>query len=167
MRKLIDLSGKVIGRLKVIERVPDKPVVPYWRCVCSCGNEVEVQGSNLRSGHTKSCGCLNNEKLSKRRYKHGLSYEKHYVTWKNMIKRCYDHKNEYFSCYGGRGILVCDNWKNDPKQFIDWVESQKPIPDTYSLDRVNNDGNYCPENCRFTSKQVQSENRRPRRKLYD
>ena len=162
--KLIDLTGKKFGRLTVVEKVKRKPNQSNtrWLCECECGNKVEVLMPHLQSGHTRSCGCLNNEIRGKCLITHGLQYHRFYQTWLMMNTRCYDEKYDGFKYYGGRGISVCDEWRNDPTAFLAWCDGHEMIPDGYTLDRIETLGSYCPNNCRFASKAIQAQNQRMR-----
>ena len=113
MPKFQDLTGKRFNRLTVIKRVKNRGNLTCWLCKCDCGNEVEVIGSNLKRGTTKSCGCYNHDILVKRNTKHNLAYTRINNTWQNMKQRCYNKKRREYNNYGGRGIVVCDEWKNN------------------------------------------------------
>lgn len=127
------------------------------RCKCTCGTEGEFQVRNLTSGHTKSCGCLQRHITSKIKTKHGLSRTKIYNTWLGMIRRCYDPDAENYIYYGGRGIEVCSRWRYDVNTFF----SDMGIPPTHkhSIDRIDNDGNYDPLNCRWADQAQQNSNK--------
>lgn len=154
----IDLKGERFGRLVVLEENGRQSKQILWKCKCDCDNEVTVISNNLRRGFTKSCGCLNNEERAKRKFKHGKRYHKHYHTWKDMITRCYNSNSVAFEFYGAKGTTVCEEWRDDPTAFLSWCETQEPILEGYTLDRINTYGHYCPENCRFASKGEQSRN---------
>ena len=112
---------------------------------------------------SKSCGCLAKEVWKsqdhRRNVKHELSYHKYFNTWYGMVKRCCDPRNKQFKDYGGRGITICDEWKNGPEKFLGWCDNQI-IPKGHTLDRIDNNGNYCPENCHFASHPHQRRNSR-------
>ena len=151
MVKAKDLIGKKFGRLFITERLKNtNDGRTRWKCECECGNVVSVTGRDLRIGHTKSCGCYKRDQSSKANKKHGLANTRLYFVWTNMINRCYDTRDRDYHNYGMRGIVVCDEWKGDPTNFIKWCSAQD-IPKGYTLDRKNNNENYCPENCRFVS----------------
>lgn len=148
-----DLSGRVFRSLTVLRRSPDKgtgtkPVVK-WECRCVCGATVAVKSDSLLSGHTVSCGC------GKR--VHGkANKERLYQTWKNMRRRCRDPKNTRWARYGGRGIAICPEW-DDYAVFRMWALSAG-YTDELTIDRINVDGNYCPENCRWETPKTQANN---------
>ena len=132
----------------------------HWNCVCDCGAESEVQSGNLRSGKSKSCGCFNLAQIRKRNSTHGLSRTPEYNAWLNMNKRCYNENDPRYKWYGARGIFVCPEWRHDFAQFLRDM-GPKPSP-KHSIDRINNDGNYEPRNCRWATWKQQQNNRRPR-----
>lgn len=162
MGKLIDLTGKKFNRLIVKERVIiTNNRHSYWLCVCECGKEKIICGDGLRSGSTKSCGCLKLEVslTNLPPSKHNLYKNKFYDVWHHMIGRCYNNKDSHYEYYGGRGIYVVDEWKNSLEKFIEWCEEKNPSP-KLQLDRKDNDGPYAPWNCRFVTNKVQCRNRR-------
>jgi hypothetical protein len=155
------LEGKRFCRLLAGQRVKRGSTWKYV-CQCDCGATKEIAGSSLSYGLTRSCGCLAREMRGERspRFKHGRTGTREYMTWQNMLKRCYvtDHKD--FENYGGRGIAVCQRWRDS---FADFLEDVGPRPEGKTLDRRNNDGNYEPSNCRWATPAEQANNQRPKR----
>ncbi|WP_140398241.1 hypothetical protein [Blautia sp. An249] len=158
----IDLTGQKYGRLTVLKcegTIGRRRMM--WLCQCDCGKQVIVQGTHLRSGHTKSCGCLNAEKISSVNYKTGLCRTKLYYTYCNMCNRCNRENNSEYSDYGGRGITVCNEWigVDGFLNFSNWALSNGYY-DGLTLDRIDNDKGYSPDNCRWVDKFVQANNKR-------
>lgn len=164
MGKFRDLTGLKFGRWLVIKRGKNgKWKGVQWECVCECGNERTVNGSSLTNGKSKSCGCLQRELTSKKFLKHGCTRNgkltRAYEVWLNMRNRCRNPKHPSYKYYGGRGILVCERW-NDFRNFLEDMGEQ---PAGLEIDRIENDGNYEPGNCRWaTSKQQKENNRKPK-----
>lgn|SRR5215831_11353555 len=167
MSRLIDLAGKRFGRLVVIERGGDlAPKIPGWLCKCECGNEVLLNGSNLRRGLTSSCGCLRREVTISRFTTHGktaggLRAPEFYI-WNMMIQRCENPKTKIYHRYGGRGIKVCDRWHKFPNFLEDMKDRPSP---KHTLERIDNDEDYTPVNCVWATKTRQANNRRTNRKI--
>ena len=159
MGKIIDLTGQRFGRLVVVKRVDNKGQHPAWLCKCDCGNECIVTGSHLKSGHSQSCGCLQKERTSKSRKRHGLCDSRQYSIWTNMKSRCSNQEDHAYKYYGGRGITVCDEWKSDFQAFYYWAMANG-YQDNLTLDRIDVNGNYEPSNCRWVSMKEQSLNKR-------
>ena len=167
--KLIDLTGQVYGRLTVIKRVDDY-ISPsgdrkvQWLCKCKCGKEVIVTGNNLRKGNSKSCGCYNRELLAKINLTHNASNTRLYHIWTCMKDRCYNPKNKKYKDYGGRGIIICDEWINDFEAFANWAYDNGYIENVSrgecTIDRIDVNGNYCQQNCRWVNQKVQTNNKR-------
>lgn len=160
-----DITGKRFGRLTAIEFAGrDGEGKTKWLCRCDCGNEVVVDAWNLKSGHTKSCGCLIAENFSSANKTHGLSKEKIYPVWKSMRARCNNPNSFAYKYYGERGISVCDEWNNDFQTFYDWAIDNGYDP-SLSIDRINNDGDYSPDNCKWSTRFEQANNRRMCRQI--
>jgi len=160
MGKYIDITGQRYGRLTVLRRNGSSPSKKaLWECVCDCGNVVTVFSTNLRKGTTQSCGCYCRE----RHTIHGEYKSRLYQIWHGMMQRCTSPNNKKYDDYGGRGISVCDEW-HDFAKFREWAmangydESAEQWKCT--LDRRDNDGNYCPENCRWVDMMEQGQNKR-------
>lgn len=161
--RIYDLTGKKFGRWTVLERAGnDAQKAATWRCRCECGSEKVVRGYALRYGHTKSCGCLQSEQIAKRNMKHGGSRSHIYMVWDGMRKRCYNPNEPAYKNYGGRGIRVCDEWLNSFVAFREWA-IENGYSDGLSIDRIDVNGNYCPENCRWSDAKTQCNNRRTNR----
>ena len=151
MGKIINMMGQRFGRLVVIsEAGRDKGRHILWLCRCSCGKEKIISGGSLRSGKTQSCGCLQKEKIRERSLTHGLSSHPIFGSWRAMISRCYRSKDRNYKNYGGRGIVVCLEWRSDPAIFCNWA-LENGWEEGLTVDRINNNKNYCPENCQFIS----------------
>lgn len=164
----IDLKGQRFGRLTVLERdcLTNKRNA-YWICICECGNYSSVASGSLKNGTTKSCGCLNKEPTVKPCYRHGQHRSRLYGVWHGMKSRCYNPNLKYYKHYGGRGITVCEEWRNDFSTFYDWAMAngydENAERGECTLDRINVNGNYEPSNCRWASVVEQANNRRGNR----
>jgi len=161
-----DLTGRKFNLLTVVMQTGDyiNPKGRHfarWLCRCECGNEVSVNGGDIVSNHTKSCGCRKVAQLTKRATTHGLSKHPLYSIWMGMKKRCYNSNTIHYRDYGGRGIVVCSEWLNNPKIFIKWgIENGYKAE--LQIDRRDNDKGYSPENCRFVTSLVNNLNQRVR-----
>lgn len=158
MGKKLDLVGQVFGRLTVVskaDRSNSRKVL--WNCECSCGNSKVVRGCSLKSGDTQSCGCLNAERAKGLHTTHGLHKHPLYKVFIGMIDRCFNPKSTHYEDYGGRGITICDRWKDSLGNFIEDVAVG--YGKGLHLDRINNDGNYTPDNVRWVTPQQNNMNR--------
>lgn len=165
MSKLLDLAGQRVGRLLVQERQGSATWgSPMWLCKCDCGNWCLVASSNLRKNHTQSCGCLQRERTAEALTTHGQAHTRIYNIWNMMVARCHRKNTKGYPEYGGRGITVCDEWRNSFQSFYLWAMANG-YNDELSIDRVDNDKGYFPDNCRWATKYVQSNNKRSNRTI--
>lgn len=160
-----NLQGKRFGKIQVIEFAYRKNNSVYWKCKCDCGNELVIVAQSLISGRTKAC-------FSCSHTKHGLTKSRLYMVWAIIKERCYNKKAPNFFDYGGRGITMCDGWKNDFMAFHDWAMAngykEEVLPNgknKWTIDRVDVNGNYEPTNCRWVTRQEQNFNKRNSRFL--
>ena len=153
-RKVKDMTGLKFYRLLVVSHAGKKNATSrshYWNVVCDCGNSLTVNGSNLRSGDTKSCGCLQREiarAAGDRTRTHSMSKTSIYSIWDSMIQRCHNQNRKDFPHYGGRGIEVCARWR---ESFDDFLSDMGHRPEGMSIDRIDWDKGYEPSNCRWAS----------------
>lgn len=173
-----DLTGQRFGRLTVLEFVPTKDKNSHWRCKCDCGKITTVRGSDLTYGGTKSCGCLNIEKIIEvgkiygkitgkiigekyggQNKTHDMSETKLYRTWGRIKSKCLNPNNDKYKYYGGRGITVCDEWQNNFQSFATWAIANG-YDENLTIDRIDVNGNYEPSNCRWVDMKIQNRNRR-------
>lgn len=170
MNRFIDETGNKYGMLTVVERdnrprkaTKSKPKT-YWMCECECGKITSVQAYNLRSGNTKSCGCIKRKSASRINVKHNMSrlddgvIRPEFNAWVGMKTRCYNKNRPEYERYGGRGIKVCDRWLNSFENFYNDMGA-RPSP-KHSIDRIDVNGDYEPSNCRWANDTIQSRNQR-------
>ncbi len=169
-----DLTGQRFGRLTVIEFAGNK-ITPngsrktMWKCLCDCGNEAVITGGQLNNGRTKSCGCLQKEVVGQINRTHNLSNKcgRLYPLWKSIKHRCYCKTSKDYIRYGGRGIVMCSEWKDNFLSFYEWAisngykeEKTNKGLNILTIDRIDVNGNYEPDNCRFVTNEIQSQNKR-------
>lgn len=161
--RLIDLAGQKFERVQVVSRAPNMSETDTnarWNCKCDCGKEFIAYGQDIRRGKTKSCGCLTRKTMGdrSRRFntRHGMSQTRAFRIWGGMLNRCTNSNDPKYRYYGGRGIKVCERWL----KFENFLSDMGFPPDDLSLDRIDTDGDYRKENCRWATKQEQAINRR-------
>lgn len=161
---MLDLTDKTFGRLRATARAQDAQTskgkrTPMWYCECECGNTVTVRQSSLTSGHTKSCGCLYMEtRKVQKNVTHGQSRSRLYRIWNGMIQRCINPNDDSYERYGGRGIVVCEDWLNSFESFYAWAMASG-YEDDLSIDRMDFNLDYAPTNCKWSTPKEQANNK--------
>lgn len=162
-----ELIGWTFGRLGVYAYAGVRKELRQWNCVCVCGREVVLSTNTLRSGHTSSCGCLRLDRAKAANTVHGHAREcnttRTYNCWRNMIHRCHTPTHRSFPYYGARGIKVCERWHD----YANFLADMGEAPPRLEIDRINNDGDYEPGNCRWATRSVQNSNKRSRQQVRD
>lgn len=156
MPTLVNIIGERYGRLVVLKRAANnKYGLPAWDCICDCGTICTVSGKSMKAGHTTSCGCAYME-TRKGAKTHGMYGTPEYNVWAGIIRRCTDKNQPHYNRYGGRGICVCRSWRNSFASFYKDMGDRPSV--NHSLDRINNDGNYTKNNCRWATRAEQLRN---------
>lgn len=159
------MTGQRFGKLTVLYRGENTSSgQTRWVCRCDCGNITNTVAYSLTHGLIVSCGCYQREITINRNRKHNMSNTRIYRIYREMLRRCYDSKRPTYKDYGGRGIIVCDEWKNDFMSFYKWA-IKNGYTDNLTIERIDVNGNYCPENCTWIIKEDQSKNRRMSHKI--
>lgn len=158
MARLKDMTNYEFNGCVVLKRAENKGKNVCWLCSCYCGKEFVVRATDIRTGNTKSCGCLNKKLSGDRARKHGNRESRLYTIWNNMKMRCINPNSISFKNYGGRGIKVCDDWLNSFENFYKWAMNNG-YDNTLTLDRINGNGDYEPNNCKWATMKEQQNNR--------
>lgn len=160
MAKIDKISSRYVGKeyngIQVVSFSHRRGYIPYFNFQCHCGNCWTTQLYLVTAGRIKSCGCVLKKYLKGQKTTHGGTYKKEYTIWENMLGRCYNKNSQRFDRYGGRGIVVCERWRHSFSNFLEDM-GDRPT-DKHSIERVNNNGNYEPSNCKWATKEEQAKN---------
>lgn len=166
MKKIKDHKGEVYGRLTVLYFIKREKNKTYWKCKCECGNEIIIPITYLTTGDTQSCGCLRKEVTAKTSKKNSfVKNHRLYSIWIDMRRRCYNKNRKSYKYYYKKNICICEQWKNDFAEFQDW-SLKNGYKDNLTIDRINNDGNYEPGNCRWVTTFEQNNNMSTNHKIF-